>query len=123
MEGQKAVFSGGGSGIGLAIADLKLPSSHPINIHPFTCDVSSAPDVDAHCAGVQEKLGTPTILICCAGHGIHETLRKEVLPKIRVTLVSPGVTDMAFLGIQFQDIIPQRTLASARYLPVLWQTQ
>ena len=179
LEGKKAVVSGGGSGIGqaiadrlasknvlTAIADLKLPSSYPTNIHPFTCDVSSAPDVDALYAGVQEMVGTPTILICSAGRGIHEkltegdpekwqqiintnllgtlrmirafvpgmledgegdvvlissvaagksyeyggvyaatksaieviaeTLRLEVLPKVRVTVVSPGVTDTAF---------------------------
>ncbi|MEJ8801568.1 SDR family oxidoreductase [Pontibacter sp. H249] len=179
LEGKKAVVSGGGSGIGqaivnklaacqisTAIADLYIPPDLPSNTHPFICDVTTAPNINALYAGVQEKLGTPTILICSAGRGIHEkltegdpekwqqiininlmgtlrmirafvpammqagegdvilissvaagksfeyggvyaatktaleviaeTLRLEVMPKVRVTIVAPGVTDTAF---------------------------
>ncbi|WP_299824098.1 SDR family NAD(P)-dependent oxidoreductase [uncultured Pontibacter sp.] len=179
LEGKKAIVSGGGSGIGqaivdkltarkipTAIADLQISPNQPTNAHPFICDVTTAPAVDALYAGVQEKLGTPTILICSAGRGIHqkltegdpekwqlaintnlmgtlrmirafvpgmleqgegdvvlissvaagksfeyggiyaatktaleviaETLRQEVLPKVRVTVVAPGITDTAF---------------------------
>lgn len=179
LKGKKAVVSGGGSGIGraivgklslanvtTAIADLQPPSNLPTNVYPFTCDVTAAPAVDAFFTGVHEKLGTPDMLICCAGRGIHEkltegdpekwrqiidinlmgalrlirafvpgmleaghgdvvlissvsagqaypyggiyaatksalevvaeTLRQEVLPSVRVTVVAPGVTDTAF---------------------------
>ncbi|GAA4439892.1 hypothetical protein GCM10023188_36500 [Pontibacter saemangeumensis] len=130
------------------------------------CNVASAADIDALFSGVQEKVGTPDILICSAGRGIHEkltegdpekwreiidtnllgalrmirafvpgmlaagagdvvlissvsagqaypyggiyaatksalevvaeTLRQEVLPIVRVTVVAPGVTDTPF---------------------------
>lgn len=179
LEGKSAIVSGGGSGIGKAIveslaarqvktavADLDIPPNQPTNTHPFICDVTAAPAVDALFAEVHEKIGTPSILICSAGRGIHEkltegdpekwqqvvntnlmgtlrmirafvpgmleagegdvvlvssvaagqsyeyggvyaatksaleviaeTLRLEVMPKVRVTVVAPGVTDTAF---------------------------
>jgi len=179
LKGKKAVVSGGGSGIGralvdrlsaagavTAVADLHFPAELPAHAYPFTCNVASAPDIDALFAGVQAKLGTPDVLICSAGRGIHEkltegdpekwrqiietnllgalrmirafvpgmlaagtgdvvlmssvsagqaypyggvyaatksalevvaeTLRQEVLPTLRVTVVAPGVTDTAF---------------------------
>ncbi|WP_345161005.1 SDR family oxidoreductase [Pontibacter saemangeumensis] len=179
IKGRKAVVSGGGSGIGraivgrlsaagahIAVADLHLPPGLPASTHPFMCNVASAADIDALFSGVQEKVGTPDILICSAGRGIHEkltegdpekwreiidtnllgalrmirafvpgmlaagagdvvlissvsagqaypyggiyaatksalevvaeTLRQEVLPIVRVTVVAPGVTDTPF---------------------------
>ncbi|MDX5422760.1 MAG: SDR family NAD(P)-dependent oxidoreductase [Hymenobacteraceae bacterium] len=179
LNGRKAVVSGGGSGIGLAIAarlaaqnvvtavaDVHLPPDLPAHTHPFTCDITDGASVDALFAGVHQQVGTPDILVCSAGLGIHEkltegdpekwrqvidtnlmgvlrmvrafvpgmleagqgdvvivssvaagqaytyggvyaatktalevvaeTLRQEVLPKVRVTVVSPGVTDTAF---------------------------
>ncbi|WP_347158490.1 SDR family oxidoreductase [Pontibacter chitinilyticus] len=179
MKERKALVSGGASGIGQAIAtrlaqaevatavaDLQVPDSLPASVCSFRCNVSAAPDVDALFAGVHQKLGTPDILVCSAGQGIHEkltegdpakwqrvietnllgtlrlirafvpgmleagqgdvvlissvsagqaytyggvyaatkaaleviaeTLRLEVLPTVRVTVVSPGVTDTAF---------------------------
>lgn len=181
LTGRTAVVSGGGGGIGLAIAarlaaaqvatavaDIQLPPDFPANIHPFTCDITSASAVDTLFAGVLDTLGVPDILVCSAGRGIHEkliegdpekwqqvidvnlmgvlrmvrafvpgmlaagkgdvvfvssvaagqayayggiyaatktalevlaeTLRQEVLPKVRVTVVAPGVTDTAFLA-------------------------
>lgn len=149
-----------------AVADLHIPPDQPTGIHPFICDVTTAPAVDALYEKVHKKLGTPSILICSAGRGIHEkltegdpekwqqvvntnlmgtlrmirafvpgmletgegdvvlissvsagqsyeyggiyaatksaleviaeTLRLEVMPKVRVTVVAPGVTDTAF---------------------------
>ncbi|GAB3820007.1 SDR family oxidoreductase [Pontibacter rugosus] len=179
LKGKKAVISGGGSGIGraimeklsaaqvtIALADLNPPAQLPDNTQSYTCDVSNAKAIDALYAQVQQQLGTPSILICSAGRGVHEkltegdpekwqhvintnlmgtlrmirafvpamleagegdviiissvsagqsyayggvyaatktalevvaeTLRKEVLPSIRVTVVAPGVTDTAF---------------------------
>ena len=179
LKGRKALISGGASGIGKAIAvkleqeevatavaDLNLAGQLPPSIQAFQCDVAAASDVDALFADVQAHLGTPDILICSAGRGIHEkltegdpekwktiietnllgtlrmirafvpgmlqagsgdvvlissvsagqaytyggvyaatkaalevvaeTLRLEVLPIIRVTVVAPGVTDTSF---------------------------
>lgn len=149
-----------------AIADLHLPTDSPSNTHPFTCDVTDAAAIDRLFAHVQQHLGTPDVMVCCAGQGIHEkltegdpekwqhvintnlmgtlrmirafvpgmleaghgdvvlvssvsagqaypyggvyaatktalqviaeTLRQEVLPAIRVSVVAPGVTDTAF---------------------------
>ncbi|MBF9252816.1 SDR family NAD(P)-dependent oxidoreductase [Pontibacter sp. 172403-2] len=179
MKGRKALISGGASGIGRAIAaklvqeevatavaDLNLTGELPPSIQAFQCDVAAAADVDALFANVQASMGTPDILICSAGRGIHEkltegdpekwkavietnllgalrmirafvpgmlqagsgdvvlissvsaghaytyggvyaatkaalevvaeTLRLEVLPTLRVTVVAPGVTDTSF---------------------------
>lgn len=179
LKGRKALISGGASGIGRAIAaklvqeevatavaDLHLTGELPPSAHAFQCNVADAPDVDALFANVQANLGTPDILICSAGRGIHEkltegdpekwkavietnllgalrmirafvpdmlqagfgdvvlissvsagqaytyggvyaatkaalevvaeTLRLEVLPILRVTVIAPGITDTSF---------------------------
>ncbi len=179
MKGKKAVISGGGSGIGraiaellsedgvaTAIADLHLPPSLPSGMLPVTCDVADPTAIDSLFSEVQQQLGAPDILVCSAGQGVHEkliegdpekwqqvintnlmgtlrmirafvpgmqergagdvvivssvsagqaypyggvyaatktalavvaeTLRQEVLPGIRVTVIAPGVTDTAF---------------------------
>lgn len=179
MKGKKAVVSGGGSGIGkaiveqlseaqvaTAIADLHLSDSLPSGTHPFACDITDATAIDSLFAEVQRQVGSPDILVCSAGQGLHEkltegdpekwqqvintnlmgtlrmirafvpgmleaghgdvvlvtsvaagqpypyggvyaatktaleviaeTLRQEVLPTIRVTVIAPGVTDTPF---------------------------
>ncbi|MCC9135518.1 SDR family oxidoreductase [Pontibacter silvestris] len=179
LKDRKAVISGGGAGIGqavasslaaqgvrTAVADVQLPEIMQENIHAFKCDVSSGPSIDSLFANVQESIGSPDMLICCAGRGIHEkltegdpekwrqiidvnlmgalrmvrafvpgmleagfgdvvfissvsagqaypyggiyaatksaleivaeTLRQEVLPTVRVSVVAPGVTNTAF---------------------------
>ncbi len=87
MRGKKAVVSGGGAGIGraiaeqltqnqitTAIADLHFPEQAPHNALPYTCDVTDATAIDNLFSQVQQQLGTPDILVCSAGQGIHEKL-------------------------------------------------
>ncbi|WP_164890995.1 SDR family oxidoreductase [Botryobacter ruber] len=179
LKGRKALVSGGSSGIGrsiasrlsaaavqTAVADIKPAADLPGQISFFSCDVTSGPAINALYAQVQQEMGTPDILVCSAGQGIHEklaegdpekwqqiinlnlmgalrlvrafvpgmlekgrgdvvfissvsaqqaypyggvyaatkaalevvahTLRQEVLPTIRVSVVAPGVTDTSF---------------------------
>lgn len=179
MKGRKALISGGASGIGRAIAaklaqeevvtavaDIDLTGEMPPGLQAYQCNVAAGADVAALFADVQTNLGSPDILICSAGRGIHEkltegdpekwkavldtnllgalrmirafvpgmlaagfgdvvllssvsagqaytyggvyaatkaaletiaeTLRLEVLPTVRVTVIAPGVTDTAF---------------------------
>ncbi|WP_299754152.1 SDR family NAD(P)-dependent oxidoreductase [uncultured Pontibacter sp.] len=87
LRGKKAVVSGGGAGIGraiaeqltqnqitTAIADLHFPEQAPHNALPYTCDVTDATAIDNLFSQVQQQLGTPDILVCSAGQGIHEKL-------------------------------------------------
>lgn len=179
LKGRKAVVSGGGSGIGkavaqllqqagaaTAIADVQLPTEPDKASLAYTCDVTQPSSIDALFAQVRQQLGAPDILVCSAGLGIHErltegdpdkwqhvlntnimgtlrlvrafapamleagsgdvviissvaarqpytyggvyaaskaaleviaeTLRLETLPKLRVTVIAPGVTDTDF---------------------------
>jgi len=181
LEGRKALVSGGASGIGWAIAaqlaaaavptlvaDVQPAHGLPDAVQFCPCDVASAADVHRLFAKVQDSLGTPDILVCSAGRGIHEkltegdpekwrqvidtnllgvlrlvrafvpgmlqqgsgdvvflssvsarqaypyggvyaatkaalevvaaTLRQEVLPTVRVTVIAPGVTDTPFFS-------------------------
>lgn len=87
LRGKKAVVSGGGAGIGraiaeqltqnqvtTAIADLHFPEEAPNNAFPYTCNVTDATAIDNLFSQVQQQLGTPDILVCSAGQGIHEKL-------------------------------------------------
>lgn len=87
IRGNRAVVSGGSSGIGFAIAaklaakgilttiaDLNTPDLLPENCSFCQCDVSNGHNVNALFTQVQEKPGLPDILICSAGRGIHEKL-------------------------------------------------
>ncbi len=81
------MVSGGGSGIGraiaeklagshvkVAVADINLPDGLPDTVVPFKCDVTSGPAIDTLYAQVHEQLSSPDILVCSAGRGIHEKL-------------------------------------------------
>jgi NADP-dependent 3-hydroxy acid dehydrogenase YdfG len=87
LSGRKAVVSGGHSGIGLkivralrqagvlsAIADISPAPDLPPDVRSFHCDITRGPDIDQLYAAVSQALGTPDILICSAGQGIHEKL-------------------------------------------------
>lgn len=80
-------MSGGGSGIGkaiaaqltedgvqTAIADLHLTDNLPQGSICLTCDVSDAAAIDNLFEAVQQQLGAPDILVCSAGLGVHEKL-------------------------------------------------
>ncbi|WP_276496812.1 SDR family oxidoreductase [Pontibacter litorisediminis] len=87
LKGKHAIISGGGSGIGraiaeqlsadgvnTAIADLHLPADLSSGITPFSCNVADAAAVDTLFFEVQQQLGKPNILVCSAGQGVHEKL-------------------------------------------------
>ncbi|WP_187264095.1 SDR family oxidoreductase [Pontibacter beigongshangensis] len=87
LIGKRALVSGGGSGIGLAIAgklseagvQTVIADILPVNDLPpqtlsFLCDVASGPQVDTLFAELIGQVGQPDILVCCAGRGIHEKL-------------------------------------------------
>jgi NADP-dependent 3-hydroxy acid dehydrogenase YdfG len=87
-ERKVALISGGGSGIGLAIAykladegidtviaDINPPKQRvPDNISFFFCDVTNQVNIHSLYSQVKDSVGHPDILICNAGRGIHEKL-------------------------------------------------
>ncbi|TGD80530.1 SDR family oxidoreductase [Hymenobacter wooponensis] len=85
INNRKALISGGGSGIGraiaeklsasipLAVADLQ-PGNLPATVVAVPCDVTSGPEVDRLFDRVQAELGQIDILVCSAGRGIQEKL-------------------------------------------------
>jgi NAD(P)-dependent dehydrogenase (short-subunit alcohol dehydrogenase family) len=84
IQGHTAIVTGGGSGLGaataralaekgakVAIFDINLDAAqkvaHEIGGLALSCNVSSAGDAEAAVARVAEELGTPRILVNCAG--------------------------------------------------------
>lgn len=48
--------------------------------------------------------------------GIAETLRLETIPHIKVTLISPGITDTNFFPIKSLAVVAQKTLIGEQSL-------
>ncbi|WP_168193929.1 SDR family oxidoreductase [Pontibacter sp. SGAir0037] len=87
IDGRRALISGGGSGIGYAIAkkltaagaraavaDISFTGEEEHIFDKHICDVSSGPAVDTLFAEVRQSIGAPDLLVCCAGRGIQEKL-------------------------------------------------
>ncbi|HEX8549562.1 MAG TPA: SDR family NAD(P)-dependent oxidoreductase [Cytophagaceae bacterium] len=83
----RALISGGNSGIGLAIAkkfvanniptavaDLDTGTFSDDNLRFFKCDVTSGADIAMLFGALHDKDELPNILVCNAGQGIHEKL-------------------------------------------------
>lgn len=84
IQGQTAIVTGGGSGLGAATAralaekgakvalfDINLEAAQKVADEigglALACNVSSADDAQKAVSGVAEELGTPRILVNCAG--------------------------------------------------------
>lgn len=82
---RKAVITGGSSGIGRSIiqkfseAGIETAAAdlNPINSlpgHLFEVDLTNPGQIKKFISEVKETMGTPDILVCNAGQGIHEKL-------------------------------------------------
>lgn len=82
---RKAVVTGGSSGIGKCItekfietgfetfiADVNPPDNN--RAHFFPVDLTRPKEIEQFVQEVKNKMGTPDILVCNAGRGIHEKL-------------------------------------------------
>ncbi len=95
IEGQIAIVTGGGSGLGaataralaekgaaVAVLDVAMANAEKIAEEtggfPVHCDVSSAEAAETALASVVERLGEPRILVNCAGIGLAlKTVSKD----------------------------------------------
>ncbi|MEX2574540.1 MAG: SDR family oxidoreductase [Balneolaceae bacterium] len=82
---RKAIITGGNSGIGNSIVRRfseagfttvtgDIHSSGDIPGHFFQADLSHPEQTDRFCDKAREAIGTPDVLVCNAGRGIHEKL-------------------------------------------------
>lgn len=131
MKGQVAVVTGGASGLGeatarafaargakVAIADLNAERGEAIakELGGFFAkvDVSSAQSAEAFFAGVEKALGTPRILVNCAGIGVAKRMvgrdgaqpLDEFSRVININLVgSFNMMRLAAAGMQKLDLV------------------
>ncbi|KAL1393275.1 hypothetical protein HDK64DRAFT_3867 [Phyllosticta capitalensis] len=115
LDDEVIVITGGAGGLGLLIAEVygmrgasvavldiaEIKDAESRGIHYYRCDVGDSAQVEKASSRISQDLGTPTIIINCAGivngKPLQELTPSDVERNFRVNLFSHFYTNQKFL--------------------------